>query len=127
MLLVSLPLSDELRLHLNSVRVWRKGRRSSNIDVACSQEPIRATIRARKTVRLNLRFSVRDVVDSYGTWYNPRGIQTESLPPSASEGILNAQRLKRPSSPHFTIYQPQLTWLGSIANRVTGAGFSVRA
>jgi succinate dehydrogenase (ubiquinone) cytochrome b560 subunit len=55
------------------------------------------------------------------------GVQTESLPPSASNEILNKQRLARPSSPHFTIYQPQLTWLGSIANRVTGSGLSVRA
>ncbi|GJE85641.1 succinate:quinone oxidoreductase subunit C [Phanerochaete sordida] len=53
-----------------------------------------------------------------------RGVQTQSLPPSAAEKILNEQRLKRPSSPHFTIYQPQLTWIGSIANRVTGAGLS---
>ncbi|KAI0788073.1 SDHC, cytochrome b subunit of succinate dehydrogenase [Fomes fomentarius] len=52
-----------------------------------------------------------------------RTIQTESLPPSAAQEILNKQRLRRPSSPHFTIYQPQLTWLGSIANRVTGVGF----
>lgn len=39
--------------------------------------------------------------------------------------ILNTQRLARPSSPHFTIYQPQLTWIGSIANRITGVGLSV--
>ncbi|KAI0709838.1 succinate dehydrogenase cytochrome b560 subunit [Earliella scabrosa] len=55
----------------------------------------------------------------------PSTIQTESLPPSAAQAILNQQRLRRPSSPHFTIYQPQLTWLGSIANRITGAGLSV--
>jgi len=54
-----------------------------------------------------------------------RGVQTESLPASASAEILNKQRLNRPSSPHFTIYQPQLTWLGSIANRITGSGLSV--
>jgi len=54
-----------------------------------------------------------------------RAIQTTSLPPSASAEILNAQRLRRPSSPHFTIYQPQLTWLGSIAHRVSGTGISV--
>ncbi|KAN0092549.1 succinate dehydrogenase [Tylopilus felleus] len=53
-----------------------------------------------------------------------RGVQTQSLPSSASQGLLNEQRLKRPSSPHFTIYQPQLTWLGSIAHRVTGASLS---
>jgi len=54
-----------------------------------------------------------------------RSIQIQSLPSSASTEILNKQRLKRPNSPHFTIYQPQLTWIGSIANRVTGAGLSV--
>jgi succinate dehydrogenase (ubiquinone) cytochrome b560 subunit len=54
-----------------------------------------------------------------------RGVQTESFPASASTGILNKQRLNRPSSPHFTIYQPQLTWLGSIANRIAGSGLSV--
>ncbi|KAK7055945.1 cytochrome b subunit of succinate dehydrogenase SDH3 [Favolaschia claudopus] len=53
-----------------------------------------------------------------------RTVQTESLPPSASVDILNKQRLLRPSSPHFTIYQPQLTWIASIANRVTGGALS---
>ncbi|KAF4613467.1 hypothetical protein D9613_008122 [Agrocybe pediades] len=52
-------------------------------------------------------------------------IQIQSLPPSANTEILNKQRLNRPSTPHFTIYQPQLTWLASIANRVTGVGLSV--
>ncbi|KAF8510788.1 succinate dehydrogenase cytochrome b560 subunit [Gautieria morchelliformis] len=54
-----------------------------------------------------------------------RTIQIQSLPSSASQEILNSQRLRRPSSPHFTIYQPQLTWLGSIANRITGSALSV--
>ncbi|KAF9048891.1 succinate dehydrogenase cytochrome b560 subunit [Panaeolus papilionaceus] len=54
-----------------------------------------------------------------------RSIQIQSLPPSATVEILNKQRLARPNSPHFTIYQPQLTWLGSIANRATGAALSV--
>ncbi|KAJ7918541.1 SDHC, cytochrome b subunit of succinate dehydrogenase [Mycena leptocephala] len=53
-----------------------------------------------------------------------RAVQTESLPPSASVDILNKQRLLRPSSPHFTIYQPQLTWIASIANRGTGGALS---
>ncbi|WAR58817.1 hypothetical protein PtB15_10B156 [Puccinia triticina] len=38
--------------------------------------------------------------------------------------LLNEQRKLRPSSPHFTIYQPQLTWYSSIANRVTGCALS---
>ncbi|KAJ7765887.1 SDHC, cytochrome b subunit of succinate dehydrogenase [Mycena maculata] len=58
------------------------------------------------------------------TSFAKRTVQTESLPPSASVDILNKQRLLRPSSPHFTIYQPQLTWIASIANRGTGAALS---
>ncbi|EKM84350.1 SDH3 putative [Agaricus bisporus var. burnettii JB137-S8] len=54
-----------------------------------------------------------------------RLIQTESLSPSASEGILNKQRLSRPMSPHLTIYQPQLTSVVSIFNRFAGAGLGV--
>ncbi|KAF9525806.1 succinate dehydrogenase cytochrome b560 subunit [Crepidotus variabilis] len=49
-----------------------------------------------------------------------RFIQVESLRPAQNIEILNSQRLKRPSSPHFTIYQPQLTWLLSIVHRGTG-------
>jgi succinate dehydrogenase (ubiquinone) cytochrome b560 subunit len=54
------------------------------------------------------------------------GLQTESHAPAKALDVLNAQRLRRPSSPHFTIYQPQLTWYASIANRMTGVGLSVR-
>ncbi|TKY89651.1 hypothetical protein EX895_001436 [Sporisorium graminicola] len=39
--------------------------------------------------------------------------------------LLNEQRAQRPSSPHFTIYQPQITWYLSIINRITGTGLSV--
>lgn len=34
-------------------------------------------------------------------------------------------RKGRPLSPHFTIYQPQITWIGSILHRVTGSGISL--
>lgn len=54
-------------------------------------------------------------------------IQIQSLQPSAGQEILNKQRVVRPSSPHFTIYQPQLTWVASIFNRVAGVGLSVCA
>ncbi|KAK7043887.1 cytochrome b subunit of succinate dehydrogenase, Sdh3p [Paramarasmius palmivorus] len=59
------------------------------------------------------------------TTISKRAVQTQSLKPDAAIEILNKQRLHRPSSPHFTIYQPQLTWLGSIFNRATGAALSV--
>lgn len=54
-----------------------------------------------------------------------RGIKTESLTFKDAQAILNKQRLHRPSSPHFTIYKPQIPWILSITNRVTGAGLSV--
>ncbi|CAJ0826446.1 10600_t:CDS:2 [Entrophospora sp. SA101] len=41
------------------------------------------------------------------------------------EQLLNAQRSLRPLSPHFTIYQPQLTWYMSLTHRVTGAGLGI--
>jgi len=62
---------------------------------------------------------------AFRTGLHRRAIQTESIPVSNSTEILNKQRLLRPSSPHFTIYQPQLTWICSIFNRVTGAALSV--
>ncbi|CAO1630270.1 unnamed protein product [Parajaminaea phylloscopi] len=60
-----------------------------------------------------------------------RGAATTAIPstakmtPEENLRLLNEQRSVRPSSPHFTIYQPQLTWLASIANRATGTGLSV--
>jgi len=38
------------------------------------------------------------------------------------EHILQQQRAVRPLSPHLQIYQPQLTWMLSIAHRFSGAG-----
>jgi succinate dehydrogenase (ubiquinone) cytochrome b560 subunit len=38
----------------------------------------------------------------------------------ASTQILAKQRLNRPVSPHLGIYRPQITWYGSILNRITG-------
>lgn len=54
-----------------------------------------------------------------------RFIQTETISSANEQDLLNSQRLKRPSSPHFTIYQPQLSWVASIAHRMTGVGLGV--
>lgn len=35
------------------------------------------------------------------------------------------QRLRRPLSPHLSIYQPQLTWLMSIGHRMTGTALAM--
>ncbi|CAD6976804.1 unnamed protein product [Tilletia controversa] len=51
--------------------------------------------------------------------------KTVSLSQDESLELLNKQRSLRPTSPHLTIYQPQLTWTASIFNRMTGVGLSV--
>ncbi|WWC89195.1 succinate dehydrogenase, cytochrome b556 subunit [Kwoniella dendrophila CBS 6074] len=53
-----------------------------------------------------------------------RFVSTENMTPAESISYLNAQRQHRPNSPHATIYQPQVTWVLSIANRVTGCALS---
>lgn len=50
--------------------------------------------------------------------FNLRNIQEQVTPE-----VLQ-QRLRRPLSPHMTIYQPQLTWVMSIGHRITGAGLA---
>lgn len=49
---------------------------------------------------------------------------TTMLTEKEAMDLLNEQRSLRPNSPHLTIYEPQLTWYGSIANRITGVGLS---
>ncbi|EFQ89104.1 hypothetical protein CFE70_006461 [Pyrenophora teres f. teres 0-1] len=39
---------------------------------------------------------------------------------SEAAQILAKQRLNRPVSPHLAIYRPQITWLASSLNRITG-------
>ncbi|KAG8905255.1 hypothetical protein FRB99_000370 [Tulasnella sp. 403] len=53
-----------------------------------------------------------------------RSVTLKSVPAASATDVLNAQRLNRPSSPHFTIYQPQITWYGSILHRITGSALS---
>ncbi|KAJ9118124.1 hypothetical protein QFC22_004025 [Naganishia vaughanmartiniae] len=53
-----------------------------------------------------------------------RFIQTEHLTTKENLVLLNEQRLRRPNSPHLTIYQPQLTWYLSGLNRITGSALS---
>ncbi|CAI7577247.1 unnamed protein product [Penicillium bialowiezense] len=38
--------------------------------------------------------------------------------------ILVQQRLRRPVAPHLSIYQPQITWIGSSLHRITGFALS---
>ncbi|KAL8929486.1 MAG: hypothetical protein Q9208_001155 [Pyrenodesmia sp. 3 TL-2023] len=58
---------------------------------------------------------------------NPRPAASQSYPPSYKvplidgNELLNKQRLARPISPHLSIYQPQIPWLLSALNRITGS------
>ena len=49
---------------------------------------------------------------------------TESISSSQSQEALAKQRLQRPVSPHLGIYRPQITWIASSLNRVTGITLS---
>ncbi|KAJ7066942.1 SDHC, cytochrome b subunit of succinate dehydrogenase [Mycena amicta] len=67
---------------------------------------------------------LRQAILSRASTSTKRTVQTDSLPPSAAVDILNRQRLLRPTSPHMTIYQPQMTWIPSIVHRATGGALS---
>ncbi|POS86798.1 hypothetical protein EPUL_002008 [Erysiphe pulchra] len=47
-------------------------------------------------------------------------VATKNINSSESYEILVAQRKNRPTSPHLTIYRPQITWSLSALNRITG-------
>lgn len=49
---------------------------------------------------------------------------TETVSSSQGQEILAKQRLSRPVSPHLTIYRPQITWIASSFNRITGVALS---
>ncbi|KXG54301.1 Succinate dehydrogenase, cytochrome b556 subunit [Penicillium griseofulvum] len=56
---------------------------------------------------------------SFGLRYSS---QLNKTPKNAD--ILIQQRLRRPVSPHLSIYRPQITWIVSIATRITGVALS---
>ncbi|KAH3683770.1 hypothetical protein WICPIJ_005259 [Wickerhamomyces pijperi] len=49
-----------------------------------------------------------------------RSLATVKTTVEAEDNILKEQRKNRPTSPHLTIYQPQLTWYLSSVHRVSG-------
>ncbi|KAG5291727.1 succinate dehydrogenase cytochrome b560 subunit [Histoplasma ohiense] len=54
-------------------------------------------------------------------------IQTRYTASAANQdptSLLPQQRLNRPVSPHLSIYQPQITWILSSTNRITGVALS---
>jgi succinate dehydrogenase (ubiquinone) cytochrome b560 subunit len=65
----------------------------------------------------------RGAVVSRRTVLTPRHRQqvTQQHVSSENNEILVAQRKLRPVSPHLGIYKPQITWIPSMFNRITGA------
>ncbi|TVY34577.1 Succinate dehydrogenase cytochrome B subunit, mitochondrial [Lachnellula occidentalis] len=59
-----------------------------------------------------------------GSSFQTRPVATQPMKPSDSYEILVAQRKNRPNSPHLTIYAPQIPWILSITNRITGSVLS---
>ncbi|CAI6298167.1 unnamed protein product [Periconia digitata] len=55
-----------------------------------------------------------------GRMVQRRLANSQSASQSSAEEILVKQRVNRPVSPHLTIYRPQITWYGSMFNRLTG-------
>ncbi|KAI4150969.1 MAG: hypothetical protein LQ340_003787, partial [Diploschistes diacapsis] len=49
---------------------------------------------------------------------------TTNIPQDQGHDILVRQRRNRPVSPHLGIYRPQITWLASAFNRLTGSVLS---
>jgi len=49
---------------------------------------------------------------------------TEHASQSEAAEILAKQRIHRPVSPHLAIYRPQITWIASSLNRITGITLS---
>ncbi|KAF7718819.1 Uncharacterized protein PECH_005849 [Penicillium ucsense] len=54
------------------------------------------------------------------------GLQKRAVTSTAAEenSILAKQRMNRPVSPHLAIYRPQIGWVASGLNRVTGVALS---
>ncbi|KAG9229779.1 hypothetical protein BJ875DRAFT_473986 [Amylocarpus encephaloides] len=59
-----------------------------------------------------------------GSPIQTRQVATQNLTPTDSYSILVAQRKNRPTAPHLTIYQPQIPWILSGLNRITGSVLS---
>ncbi|KAL8711442.1 MAG: hypothetical protein Q9220_004100 [cf. Caloplaca sp. 1 TL-2023] len=60
----------------------------------------------------------------YKSLSQSRSATSTSIPSNDAHSILAAQRLNRPVSPHLTVYQPQIPWVLSALNRITGSVLS---
>lgn len=77
----------------------------------------------------NIPYPSRYLVHSRGMENAARGKQNIADPDFTSptldvDPFKKSVKMGRPLSPHFTIYQPQITWIGSILHRITGSGIA---
>ena len=63
-------------------------------------------------------------VQTAGRMVQRRSAATQRVSQSEGNEILAKQRLQRPVSPHLSIYRPQITWIASSFNRITGVALS---
>jgi len=67
------------------------------------------------------RFASPAAVATNSHFLQRRQVTQQHVVENDAQSILAKQRLARPVSPHLGIYRPQITWLPSILNRITGA------
>ncbi|KAL8704325.1 MAG: hypothetical protein Q9201_002511 [Fulgogasparrea decipioides] len=70
------------------------------------------------------RFPVAPIASAYKPLTQSRpttSAPAKTVSESAAHPILVAQRRNRPVSPHLSIYQPQIPWILSGLNRITGS------
>lgn len=68
----------------------------------------------------SLRSAIAAAYSTTKLTYIRRLAATQHASQDQGAEILAKQRLSRPVSPHLTIYRPQITWIASSLNRVTG-------
>ncbi|KAF2705756.1 succinate dehydrogenase subunit C [Pleomassaria siparia CBS 279.74] len=59
-----------------------------------------------------------------GRMVQRRFAATQKVTDTEAHAILAKQRIQRPVSPHLAIYKPQITWIPSMFNRITGVMLS---
>ncbi|KAF4624001.1 hypothetical protein G7Y89_g14174 [Cudoniella acicularis] len=86
-----------------------------------TQQSLRRLVASRPTLASQMvsrKFAAPMAVMGSSLTYRP--VATQNLTPKDSYEILVAQRKNRPTSPHLTIYKPQVPWILSGLNRITG-------
>ncbi|CCX09740.1 hypothetical protein FPQ18DRAFT_333991 [Pyronema domesticum] len=82
---------------------------------------------SRSSIRAAAKFSVRPsalLLPRAAVCQTRSAATTTKTSDAEAYSLLVEQRKKRPIAPHLSIYEPQLTWYMSAANRVTGVALA---